>query len=144
MTRFHFRLDSVLAWRKAQLEAAEFRLRQALEAAARVEAEIAAIEVSRMEAEREVRAADAVTASDLWALSAWREALRGRAASLAARLRECEAETLRRREEAALARRRCRLLERLRERRLAEWDYEQSRELDNFASDAYLARWNAR
>ena len=143
MTRFRFRLESALVWRRTQLEAAEFRVRQALEALASLDAAIAALEASRMEAEREVRAAGAVAAEDLWALSSWREALRSRAAALVARRREGDADLARRRAEEAAARRRCRLLERLREGRLAEWERQQARELEDFASDAYLARWNA-
>ena len=40
------------------------------------------------------------------------------------------------------ARRRCRLLERLKERRLAEWTAERDRELDEIAAESYLARWS--
>ena len=40
------------------------------------------------------------------------------------------------------ARRRCRLLERLKERRLAEWTTARDRELDELASESYLAKWN--
>jgi hypothetical protein len=39
------------------------------------------------------------------------------------------------------ARRRCRLLERLRERRRAEWKTENDRELEQVAAESYLARW---
>jgi hypothetical protein len=35
-----------------------------------------------------------------------------------------------------------RLLEKLRERRLAEWRNEWDRETENFASEAHLTRWN--
>lgn len=141
MTRFRFRLESVLGWRRAQLEAEEFRLQPLLEAVARVEREIAAIDQARSVAEGEVRASGAVSAPELWALSAYREAAQARAVSLAARRRECGVEVERQRERIAAARRRCRLLERLRERRLGDWEYQQIRELDTFASDAFLARW---
>ena len=40
------------------------------------------------------------------------------------------------------ARRRCSLLERLKERRLAEWTHERDRELDEIAAESYLARWS--
>jgi hypothetical protein len=42
------------------------------------------------------------------------------------------------------ARRRCRLLERLRERRWTEWQLARDRELEELASDSYLAQWNRR
>ena len=39
------------------------------------------------------------------------------------------------------ARRRCRLLERLKERRWSEWKLAADRELEQAASESYLARW---
>ncbi len=39
------------------------------------------------------------------------------------------------------ARRRCRLLERLRERRRAEWQAAGDREVEELASESYLAGW---
>ena len=42
------------------------------------------------------------------------------------------------------ARRRYRLLERLRDRRWEEWRAAASRELENFASESYLAQWTRR
>jgi len=42
------------------------------------------------------------------------------------------------------ARRRFRLLEKLKERRLAEWQKVQERELDQIASESFLAKWNLR
>ncbi len=144
MTRFRFRLESVLAWRTAELHSEELRLRQLLETRAGVEREMAAVESARLEAERLVRTADGVTAADLWALSSYRGVSRSRSAVLAARLRECQAAATAQREHIAAARRRARLLERLRERRLEEWKYLESREMEQFAADAYLARWDTR
>jgi hypothetical protein len=40
------------------------------------------------------------------------------------------------------ARRRSRLLDRLRERRLEEWEATRDKELDEIASESYLAQWN--
>jgi hypothetical protein len=42
------------------------------------------------------------------------------------------------------ARRRYRLLERLKERRLTEWTAERDRELEGIAAESYLARWSRR
>jgi hypothetical protein len=41
------------------------------------------------------------------------------------------------------ARRRCRLLERLRERRWDEWKAAADRELEETAAESYLARWES-
>ena len=40
------------------------------------------------------------------------------------------------------ARQRCKLLERLRERRMNEWVGERDKELDELAGEAFLAGWN--
>ena len=42
------------------------------------------------------------------------------------------------------ARRRCRLLERLKERRLAEWTTARDHEVEEIAAESYLARWSQR
>jgi hypothetical protein len=42
------------------------------------------------------------------------------------------------------AQRRCRLLERLKERRLAEWRTASDRALEELATESYLARWTRR
>jgi hypothetical protein len=42
------------------------------------------------------------------------------------------------------ARRRCRLLERLKERRLTEWTAGRDHELEEIAAESYLARWSRR
>ena len=143
MTRFQFRLDSVLAWRRAQLEAEEFKLRQLLDGLVRIERAAGELEAVRLSEERRVIGAGTVTGAELWSLAAWREAARVQAGALArereVRLREIAGQ----RERIAVARQRCRLLERLREKRLAEWSREIERQLDAFASEAYLARWNA-
>jgi hypothetical protein len=39
------------------------------------------------------------------------------------------------------ARRRCRLLERLKDRRLTEWKAAEAHELEEVAAESYLARW---
>jgi hypothetical protein len=42
------------------------------------------------------------------------------------------------------AERRLRLVEKLRERRVAEYTYAETRELEELASDAYFSKWAAR
>jgi hypothetical protein len=42
------------------------------------------------------------------------------------------------------ARRDCELLERLKTKARAQWEYELNREMENLAADLYLARWDAK
>ena len=69
-----------------------------------------------------------------------------RAESAVIELRRAERlKTLAAREAALMeARRRCRLLERLKERRRAEWRAEEGKELEALASESFLARWSGR
>ncbi len=62
---------------------------------------------------------------------------------LAEAVRQCEQRLAAQRKRWTEARRRCRLLEKLKERRRAEYDYEMNRELESLASETFLARWNA-
>jgi hypothetical protein len=57
---------------------------------------------------------------------------------------ECQNELAARQAVMLEARRRCRLLERLKERRWAEWQSAAGRELDELAADSYLAQWARR
>lgn len=141
MTRFRFRLESVLKWRAIELETEESRLRGLLELRNRSVRAREENEAALADAERKVLAAAAVTGAELWALSGYREASRERAATLEAECRERERDAAVQREKVRDARQRCRLLERLRERRMAEWTAGNQRELDAFATEAYLARW---
>jgi hypothetical protein len=141
MTTFQFRLDRVLAWRRTQLELAEIEFRREAGALAELEHASADLEARSIRTEAEVRQWSSLAGSDLLALSGFRLHVGRRAKELAAQ-RTQQAGKLAEREQAMLeARRRCRLLERLRERRLAEWQAASGRELEQVASESYLARF---
>jgi flagellar export protein FliJ len=143
LTRFRFRLETVLAWRKAQLEAEEFRLQGLIAERVRLEQAIAEVHSACAKAEREIRAAGSVTGAELASLSRWREAARAQVEALDRERETCERNAAAQRDRIAAARQRCRLLERLKDRSLEEWNHENQRQMDEFASEAYLARWNA-
>lgn len=141
MTSFRFPLQRVLEWRRTQLEIEETRFRQATAAVAEVERLMAEAEAAGVRAEVQIRQWRPVTGGDLWALDGYRFHVR-------ARERELEAARAERKRKAAAqqavmleARRRLRLLERLRERRLEEWRAAEAAELETLASESYLARW---
>ena len=144
MTRFEFRVQSVLNWRKTQLDTEESRLKQLVAERAEIDREIAALHAERVLTELQIRDAPAIPAVELWALKGYRERARDRAGALERRRRDCEQRIAAQRERVTEARRRLRLLEKLRETRQAEWTYLEQRERENLAGDAYLARWNAR
>jgi len=141
MNAFRFRLERVLKFRQTQLELEENRFRQQAAQISRLDQERAEAWAEGFHVEHEVRRWRDLAGKDLAALDAFRLAVRARARRMAERrvelvrlLAEQEARMLE-------ARRRERLLERLRGRRLAEWVVAWDREMEAFASEAFLARW---
>jgi hypothetical protein len=143
LNRFVFSLQKILDWRRTQLELEEAKFRQAMEAVAAVDRARAEVEAGAVKAELEVRGWDKVAGRDLHALGDYRLHVHSQERALEARRDECARRAAAQKAAMLEARRRCRLLERLRERRLAEWKAAQTRELDSLASESYLAQWRA-
>jgi hypothetical protein len=142
MTSFRFRLEKVLEWRRLQLEQEEARFRQQAAALATLDRSRAELQAAGIRAEVQVREFRALAGADLSALGAYRADVRRRETSLADQRQECARELASRQQALIEAQRRCRLLERLKERRLAEWREGLERELQELASESFLARWN--
>lgn len=141
MTAFRFRLERVLQLRRVQLELEEAKLRQAAAALAAIDREQSALETRAASAEVEVRRWSEVAGRDLAALEDFRAHARSQQQLLAAR-RAQAVRDLAAQETAMLeARRRCRLLERLKERRWSEWRAASDRELEEIAAESWLAQW---
>lgn len=142
MRTFDFSLRQALKWRTTQLEVEENKLRQL--AARREEAVLEGVrlELGKGRAEVAVRQSAMVEARDLWALAAYRQRLMDEMAALAARRMACEQEMAAQRERVLEAQRQCRLLEKLEQRRRAEWNKAAELELENLAGESFLARWN--
>src|SRR5713101_4380302 len=141
MTRFHFPLEKVRDFRRRQLEVEEAKLealhteRQALVAeSAHLESEAAQTRVSLMVTG--VADAQDLVASDLYLrhLSAGKK-------RLAARVADWQARAAKQQQAIVEARRRVRLLEKLENRKLREWQKGVDREQENLASELYLAKW---
>ncbi|MGD0499300.1 MAG: hypothetical protein ABSC23_12785 [Bryobacteraceae bacterium] len=142
MKSFRFRLDKVLDWRRTQLELEEDKFKQECAAVAELDRLRAAWEASGIKAEMQIRQWGQVTGGDLAALGAFRQRVKTQETEIAAR-RAGRLQTLAAREAAMMeARRRCRLLERLKERRRGEWQAGETRETEELAAESYLARWN--
>jgi hypothetical protein len=141
MNSFRFPLQKALEWRQTQLELAEAYYREQLAALARIDRERAEMEAAGIRAEVEVRDWSPVAGSDLAALGTFRLLVRRREREIDAQ-RLASRQELGAREAAMLeARRRCRLLERLKERRVAEWQAANNREIEALAAEAFLAKW---
>jgi flagellar export protein FliJ len=144
MNAFHFPLQKALQLRQTQLELAEARYKQQVAAVGELDRLRAETEASGARAEIEVRQWSPVAGHDLAALERFRLRVKSEEVRIAEQRAEAAREVATRQEAMLQARRRCKLLERLRERRLAEWQAGRDRELEELANDSFLAQWNRR
>jgi len=141
MKRFVFGLESVLRWRRSLFEQEQNRLRALVAERDAIGLRLRELEQLRQRAERALLEAPAVTGGELAALESYRRRLSAERARRQEELAGCERRIQAQRERVVEARRRVRLLERLKERRYAEWEAEANRELEALAAESYLARW---
>jgi hypothetical protein len=144
MRAFIFPLRQALKWRKTQLELEENKLRQVAGKLEELALAQVKLDLVKGRAEGTVRQATMVDAGDLWALAAYRERLIAELRALALQRIECERQLAAQRQKVLEAQRQCRLLEKLEQRRHAEWLREADRELENLAAESFLSLWNRR
>jgi hypothetical protein len=144
MSGFRFRLAKVLEWRRTELTLAETRFRQQAAAVAALDRARAALDASAIRAVMLVRDAPRIEGADLAALDAFRRHVALRRSALFATRAQAQRDLDALQSAMLDARRRFRLLERLSDRRFAEWKQAADRELDQFASESYLARLSRR
>src|SRR5437763_5307656 len=106
-----------------------------MDAVAAVDRARAEVEAAPVKAELDVRGWDKLAGRDVHARGDYRLHMHSQEKLLAGRRAECARHAAAQQGTMLEARRRCRLLERLRERRLADWKAEQARELDVLASE---------
>jgi flagellar biosynthesis chaperone FliJ len=140
MKKFHFPLDRVLSWRQTQVRLAEAELGRLRAERTALDRQRAALTAATEEARREIAASAATTSAELAALEHYRRAS-------AVQVTRCEQASLRldaaivQQTQIVLERtRQARLLEKLRETRLAGWKAAAGREIDQLAEESYLAR----
>ncbi|MGA2269356.1 MAG: hypothetical protein ABSH44_12875 [Bryobacteraceae bacterium] len=144
MIAFRFPLQKVLDWRRTQLEMEENKFKQLAAALANLDRARVGLEAAGVTAEIQVRDWSPLAGRDLAALGAFRLYVQRKRRELARRRAECQ-EKLAAQQIAMLeARRRCQLLERLRDRRFSEWELAWNRDLEQLAAESYLAQWSRR
>jgi hypothetical protein len=144
MSAFRFSLEKALEWRRKQLELEEVRYKQRMAAVAELDGARAALAAEGIRAEAEVRQWSEIVGRDLAALGSFRLDIKKREGEIGLRRVECLREAAAQQTIMLEARRRARLLERLKERRRAEWQSAEDRELENLASESFLAQWARR
>lgn len=144
MQTFRFRLEKVLEWYTRQYELEERRLTACLAALVDAKAAIASLLTERLSIERDLLSRTSIPAQDFVALSLYRLGARKREMELNGVRDRCAAEVEAQRLKLQAADRRVRLLQKLRQRRVAEYTYAETRELEELASDAFFSKWAAR
>ena len=142
MKRFAFPLDRVLALRRQQVQIEQMKLERILTEFRRIEREIEEVRERARTAEEEVlnkRVLETVELESLYAFRLWSSK---QSALLAEQLGEWDKRAVDQRISISEARQGHRLVEKLRERRLSEWEAGFEKELEEQAAESFLARWN--
>jgi len=139
MKAFQFRLEKALEVRRRQLELEENRFQLQTAALAELDRTRAELEATAIRAEVQVRGWDPLSGRDLAALTSFRAHAENQQRILATRRAEQQRRLEAQRTAMMEARRQFRLLERLRERQLAEWRTAVDREAEQFAAECHLA-----
>lgn len=139
MTQFHFRLARVLEWYRKQCQIEEERLRLCTERATQARTALERHQKSVLARQMEVLQSPQPQVRELAALVPFRNRAKQHEVQLRQKYQRCEQEADQQRAVALAAQRRLRLVEKLRDRRLSEHQYEADRELEELASEAHLA-----
>lgn len=140
MRRFQFRLESVLGWRVVELEIEEGRLERLFTERRGWDDQALALDTRRRESAQLITA-KTLDGQQLAAFTCHRQYLEREAARLAAQRADCEKRIAAQQQRVVEAERKVRLLERLKERRLAEWTLDFNRETEALASETFLSKW---
>jgi len=141
MRTFQFRLERVLDWRRLELESEEARFQRQAAVLAELDRARADVTEAARHAEAEVRAYSPLSGDHLGALAEFQAFVRRRETEIAAQRVEAVRKLDAQRAVMLEARRRFRLLERLRGRRWEEWRKAGDKELEELAGESYTAQW---
>src|SRR6266542_1197132 len=141
MKTFRFRLEQALTWRKLQQDQEQLALGKLFRRLEELEHAIAAVACERASVGRDLVAASHVDGRELAALSAYRERLARETLNLESLRQQQQRLTAEQRTRCIEAARRVRLLDKLKDRQRADWQYEAGREEERTASENFLAQW---
>jgi flagellar export protein FliJ len=141
MNAFRFHLARVLELRESEAKAEESKLEQMYAIRARMEAERDTLIASFERMATDIRSQRQLHASELMALDGYKTRVEREKAQWAAKLREQDAIIEKQRARVVEARGRVRLMEKLREKRGAEWQAAADREMEELAADFSAAQW---
>lgn len=143
MKAFRFRLESVLRYRSTLASVEEGKLALARKRLDDASQHLEALRQLHRSIEHEVVSAQSVTGADLKALCAWHLDMKGQTEASEQAIEEARNAFLQQLERVRRARREVRLLEKLRHKRLEEWQQGFDREIEELAAGSFLSRWSS-
>ncbi|HEX5226753.1 MAG TPA: hypothetical protein VFW44_03550 [Bryobacteraceae bacterium] len=141
MKRFVFPLERVRRWREEQAELEKARLQQLYGQLAALEQEKASVEQERAANAQRILGQASVEGGELAALDAYGRHVRARVARIENRERQVGTWIEQQRQVVMEARRRAELLERLKAKKLEQWQAQADREEETLAGELFLAKW---
>lgn len=141
MKSFRFRLQRVLDWQRQQCDAALAELNECTQAVQQSRSRLARHTAECLKAQRQVIHSGVPTPADLSALAYYRVRAAKLELQFQAAIATAEERLARQQQEMIRLRRRFRLLEKLRDRDAEAYELAASREMENQASDTFLAKW---
>jgi len=142
MPRFQFSLEKVLRWRAVELTGEEAKLKAMVQEQLHLQTLLAEVSAERSKLISSLGTMPDLRGDDLRTLTACGLRLRRNAENLSQQLLRCSRELAKQRKKYSEAKRRVRLLEELKDRRMQEWKYEEAAQLEELASESFLANWN--
>jgi len=142
MARFQFSLERVLRWRSVELATEEAKLKKLVQEQLHLQSLLAEVSSERSKLISSLGSMPNLSGDDLRTLTACGLRLRLNAENLAQQLLQCGRDLGVQRKKYSEAKRRVRLLEELKNRRLQEWKHQESVLIEELASESFLANWN--
>jgi flagellar export protein FliJ len=142
--KFEFPLAQVMEWRRTSLRLEEAKLEAVYAELAALKTRAERLREEQARAEKALTEEPSVTGAELKRLDAFTQAARIELAHLHEVSLVCQKRIAAQLEVVIQKRRDLRLLERLHERKLAEWKADFARELDKEAEELHLSKFSAR
>ncbi len=142
MKRFRFQLQTAMDWRQRRMEFEQAALEELENSRRQLQSELKESLENWQRSQEATVLAQQVRAEDLRALGTYRLALDALQLRLQRSISALEVKIAAQRKKLVEATRDYRLLEKLKDRKVAEWRKELEKELENQASELYLAQWN--
>ena len=141
MKAFQFPLQRVLEYREVQMRAEEEKLSSIQNQLAEVLHRENALTAAQLNAEMNLLGRPLVEATEFRALSAFQLRIRSEKVSLVAARKNLETQIAEQRKRLLKARKNCKILENLKDRRKKAWTYLSDREIENTAAESYISNW---